>query len=103
MITTDVEKRASDVIKQFDRGLWKNVHTEVQDGGTFLLIAIEAPELSPAEIDAILRQPIALRLNEVVPSSATQDLGSWIVVFQKGGDVFSSILPHDSNLTATQV
>jgi hypothetical protein len=75
-------------------GSWGRPRTELQDGGTFVLLSVEVPVSDTRPISAQVRAAIAESLNRVAPPSAAQPLGAWMVNFVRNGQVYESIF-HD--------
>lgn len=92
MIDEQIAVHAVGALDKVAKGRWPSANTEIQDGGTFLLLTVER-ELPRELFDEKLRRQVAMELNGVVPSHSNQTLGSWMVVFKKNGEVYESLLP----------
>lgn len=92
MIDERIAELAASALDRIAKGRWPHAETEIQDGGTFLLIRVE--KHLPAELfDETLRRRVAMELNGIVPSFKDQ-LYSWIVVFKNpNSEVYESLLP----------
>ena len=92
MINQHIAELAVDALARVSQGRWPRAATEIQDGGTFLLLSVEE-QLPPELFDDRLRHQVAMELNGVIPSFKEQ-LYSWMVVFKKpNGQVYESLLP----------
>jgi hypothetical protein len=96
MIDESLAKEAADALATVALGRWTRARTEIQDGGAFLLLSVDAPQLSIKMLDRKIRKAVAVVLNNLLPASREQPVGSWIVVFIRDGEVFESILPHQA-------
>jgi hypothetical protein len=94
MIDEAMASRAAETFVQVVEGRWVKPRTEIQENWTYVLLSVD---VRPGDgvIDRETRRSVALALNAVVPAHPEQELGSWMVVFTRNGDVFDSILPLD--------
>ena len=98
MINEAIAQSAQDVLASLAKGRWHNIHTEIQDDYTFVLLTADAPSLSEQELTTEQRAQVAAAINSVVPTHPNQDFGSWMVVFKKNGEIFASIYPGPGGL-----
>lgn len=93
MIDEQLAERAAGVFTRVTSGKWAHPRTEIQDGGTFVLLTVDVPPSNVNDVDAEVRRSVAKALNQFVPSHPEQTLGSWMVVFRRDGNVYESLLP----------
>ena len=98
MIDETIARSARVALASLAKGRWKNIQTEIQDDGIFLLLTADAPCLSEPELTTEQRAELAAAMDNVVPTHPDQDFGSWMVVFMKNGEVFASIYPGPGGL-----
>lgn len=87
------EPRAITALAALSQGHWRDITAEFQDGGTFLLLKVQEPSISEESLTDQVRQAVVTALDRLIPDHACQPAGSWMVVFVKQGEVFSSIFP----------
>ena len=98
MIDEAIARSAQVALASLAKGRWQNIHTEIQDDSTFVLLTADAPSLSEGELTTEQRAQVAAAIDNVVPTHSNQDFGSWMVVFKKNGEVFASIYPGPGGL-----
>lgn len=87
------EPRAIAALAALAQEHWREITAELQDGGTFLLFRVQAPSIGEEDLTDLIRQEVVTVLDRLIPDHACQPAGSWMVVFVKQGEVFSSIFP----------
>jgi hypothetical protein len=98
MIDEAIARSAQAALANLAMGRWQNIHTEIQDDGTFVLLKADAPSMSEQELTTEQRAQVAAALDNIVPTHSNQDFGSWMVVFEKNGEIFASIYPGPGGL-----
>ncbi len=93
MINDQLAVRAATAFSQVTLGRWGHPRTEIQDGGTFVLLSVDVPHFNANEVDSKVRESVANALNEILPTHPGQTIGSWLVVFLREGQVCESISP----------
>ena len=98
MIDDCVAKSAIAALHQLASGRWDGVRAGILDDGATLLLSIDDPRLTAKDFTTEFRAVLARALNDIVPSHQRQELGSWMVVFLRGGVVFASVYPGPGGL-----
>ena len=98
MIDEAIARSARTALANLAKGRWQNIQSEIQDDGTFVLLKADAPSMSERELTTKQRAQVAAALDNIVPTHSNQDFGSWMVVFEKNGEIFASIYPGPGGL-----
>lgn len=94
MIDEHVANLAADAFVLATSDRWGRPSTEIQDGGTFVLLSLDTASADPLEIGSRDRLNIEAALSRFMPVYPEQPLGTWMVVFKTRGEVYESILPR---------
>jgi hypothetical protein len=95
MIDDYISRLAADAFVRATSGKWGRPRAEIQDGGTFVLLSVDALAFEPKEIEAQDRSSVIKALNAFMPVKAEQEFGTWMVIFLRNGQVYESILPDE--------
>jgi hypothetical protein len=95
MIDQSLAAAARKAIAEIAGEKWSRVEAEIQDGGTFLFFMAWIEWGEPKEVGPVIKSALVKTLNGMIPSDATQTLGSWSVSVYYGAALVDAIFPDD--------
>lgn len=74
---------------------WDHFESEIQDGGTYVLLSARIAWGEPKEVAPELESAVRDAMNALIPHHSQQEQGSWMVNVWSGAALVDSIFPNE--------